>query len=64
MIKNFLLIIVVALCCTACTHAGPFVTNISYGKDEVVIEKCQILHNAWLGIVSTENCSTHTVKIK
>lgn len=53
---------IACLLCTACTSAGPFVTNISMGKEEITIEKYQVLHNGWLSVISTENCTAQTLK--
>ena len=42
---------------SACTTAGPFVTNISQNKDgSITIEKCQVEHNAFTGAIATVNC--------
>ena len=50
---------------SGCTNAGPFVTNISrIGDHDLMIEKCELLHNAIMGVVSTENCTTYTIKMK
>ena len=47
---------------TACTQAGPFVTNISRAKNgDLLIEKCMIKHNAFMGTVSNENCTSQKI---
>ncbi len=61
--KNFLIILTLVFCCAGCTQAGPFVTHISFGNKEIIIEKCQIVHNAWFGTISNENCTHQTVTI-
>lgn len=47
---------------SACTTAGPFVTNISQNKDgTLTLEKCQVEHNAFTGAIATVNCTSHKV---
>ena len=54
---KYILLILCGTILTACSYAGPYVTNISRSKDGTfVVDKCQVLHNALLGIVSNENC--------
>lgn len=49
---------------SACTNAGPFVTNISSdGNNGLIIEKCQLHMNAFMGTVSNENCSNTPIKL-
>ena len=49
----------------ACTNAGPFVTNISAdGNNGLVIEKCQVHMNAFMGTVSNDNCTTTAIKVR
>lgn len=60
---KFLFILSIFLLNTACTHAGPFVTNISFGKNEVIIEKCQVQYNAFFMSISTENCTNQTLTL-
>jgi type IV secretion system protein VirB7 len=48
-----------------CTNAGPFVTNISKtGDSDLLVEKCELKHDAFMGVVSTENCTNYTIKMK
>lgn len=55
--KILLMIIIVFL--SACTNAGPFVTNISSdGNNGLILEKCQVHMNAFMGTVSNDNCTT------
>ena len=59
---KYIYIISISLLLSACTYAGPYVTNISRNKNgDLVVEKCQVLHNAWLGVVSNENCINQTI---
>ena len=45
-----------------CTTAGPYVTNLSSdGRDGLTVEKCQVEFNAFMGVVSTKNCTTQTL---
>ena len=47
---------------TACTQAGPYVTNISRAKNgDLLIEKCMMKHNAFMGTVSNENCTSQKI---
>ena len=49
----------------ACTNAGPFVSNISSdGNSGLIIEKCQVHMNAFMGTVSNDNCTTTQIKVK
>jgi type IV secretion system protein VirB7 len=49
---------------SACTTAGPYVTNISSdGANGLTIEKCKVELNAFMGVVSTGTCSTNTLKL-
>ncbi len=59
---KYLSLLVLIICLTACTHAGPFVTNISSDRNgKLNIEKCQILFNGLTGTISTENCSNYQI---
>ena len=50
---------------SACTNAGPFVTNISSnGNNGLIIEKCQVHMNAFMGTVSNDNCTTTSIYLK
>ena len=60
-----ILIIASMLVLSACTNAGPFVTNISSnGNNGLIIEKCQVHLNAFMGTVSNDNCTTTSIFIK
>lgn len=49
---------------TGCTTAGPYVTNISSdGDNGLDIEKCGVKLNAFMGTVSTVDCSSQHVKL-
>jgi len=63
MIKTISFMLLVVLL-TGCTSAGPYVTNIaSDGADGLNIEKCMVQLNAFLGVVSTKNCTTQNIKV-
>jgi hypothetical protein len=48
----------------ACSHAGPFVTNVSSdGANGLNIEKCLVEHNSFTGTVSTSNCTSQKVQL-
>jgi hypothetical protein len=49
----------------ACASAGPVVTNISYDAGgDLVVEKCKVKSNFFLGTMELEECNTHNMKIK
>ncbi|HCS45769.1 MAG TPA: hypothetical protein DIW52_23600 [Pseudomonas sp.] len=49
---------------TGCTTAGPYVTNISSdGRNGLTIEKCAVKMNAFMGTVSTADCTTQNVQL-
>ncbi|MEH6784090.1 MAG: hypothetical protein V7688_09420 [Alcanivorax jadensis] len=54
-----------ALSATACTTAGPYVTNISSdGSDGLNIEKCGVKLNAFMGTVSTTDCTSQHIQLR
>lgn len=49
----------------SCTNAGPFVMAISSnGENELIIEKCNVKLNSFMGTISNENCTTTQIKLK
>ncbi len=59
---KYILLILCGFILTACTNAGPYVTNISRAKNgDLLIEKCMLKHNAFMGTVSNENCTTQKI---
>ena len=49
----------------ACSTAGPYVTNISSDGDYgLTVEKCKVHMNAFMGTVSTGDCSTQNIKLQ
>lgn len=47
-----------------CTTAGPYVTNISSdGRNGLNIEKCAVKMNAFMGTVSTAECTTQNLQL-
>ena len=62
--KNISITLII-LFLSACTNAGPFVTNISSdGNRGLIIEKCQVHMNAFMGTVSNDNCTSTSIYIK
>ena len=58
------LIAALLLALTGCTTAGPYVTNISSdGANGLNIEKCSVHMNAFMGTVSTGDCTAQSIKI-
>jgi hypothetical protein len=49
---------------SGCTTAGPYVTNISSdGRNGLNIEKCAVKLNAFMGTVSTTECTTQNLQL-
>lgn len=46
----------------ACSQAGPFITNLSIGTNEIVVEKCQVEHNFMTGLIRNVDCTSQTIK--
>lgn len=47
-----------------CTTAGPYVTNISSdGRNGLNIEKCAVKFNAFMGTVSTAECTSQHIQL-
>lgn len=47
---------------SACTYAGPYVTDISKNADgSLNVKKCMVEHNFW-GYISTQECTTEVIK--
>ena len=60
-------IAVIATACLlqACTTAGPYVTNISSdGNNGLTVEKCSVHMNAFMGTVSTGDCTSQNIKLR
>lgn len=58
----FALMTVVAV--AGCTTAGPYVTNISSdGSNGLNIEKCAVKLNAFMGTVSTTECTSQRIQL-
>ena len=61
--KKFLLFALIMII-SACTNAVPFVTSLSSdGNNGLMIEKCQLHMNAFMGTVSNENCSNTQIRL-
>ncbi|MEG1082465.1 MAG: hypothetical protein RSE44_28405 [Pseudomonas sp.] len=61
-----LLVVAIGLLATlaGCTTAGPYVTNISSdGRNGLNIEKCAVKLNAFMGTVSTTECTSQNVRL-
>ena len=62
--KNVIMSILLAMSLTACTTAGPYVTNISSdGKGGLNIEKCGVKMNGFTGTVSTSECTSQQIQL-
>ncbi len=60
--KKIVCLVLVCGALGACSQAGPFVTSLSIGKDEVVVEKCQVEHNYVTGLIRNVDCTVQTIK--
>lgn len=62
---RILFIMLFACALQACTTAGPYVTNISSdGNYGLTIEKCCVHMNAFMGTVSTRDCTSQNIKLR
>lgn len=63
--RNTLLLAATSLALCACTTAGPYVTNISSdGNYGLTVEKCSVHMNAFMGTVSTGDCTSQNIKLQ
>lgn len=63
--KKSVLIAILLCNITACTTAGPYVTNISAdGNNGLYIEKCAVKLNSFMGTISTADCTSQNVKVR
>ena len=61
--KLLLTPIVVASFSFGCSTAGPFVTNVSSaGPGKLLIEKCQVELNAFVGYITNKDCTSNTIQ--
>jgi hypothetical protein len=60
------LVAVIALATmTACASAGPIVSNVSSDAGgNLVIEKCKVKTNFFLGTMELTECNTHDLQIQ
>ena len=67
-VSKLTVISLLALSGLACTHAGPFVTNIrSNGANGLTVEKCMVEMNSFMGGISSvrnKDCTQETIKLK
>jgi hypothetical protein len=50
---------------TACASAGPVVSNVAYDAGgKLVIEKCKVKSNFFLGTMELTECNTHDLQIQ
>jgi len=62
--KQFAVALFLVVSLAGCTTAGPYVTNISSdGNNGLNIEKCGVKLNAFMGTVSTVDCTSQHVKL-
>lgn len=62
---NRVFVVVSALVLSACTTAGPFVTNISSdGANGLNIEKCSVQLNTFTGTVTNTGCTSQNIRLR
>lgn len=62
--RSVVLVLLVGLV-AGCTQAGPFVTGLSSsGPNKLLIEKCYVHMNAFMGTVSNDACTTHEITLQ
>ena len=62
--KNAALILGLIAVLAGCTTAGPYVTNISSdGRNGLNVEKCAVKLNAFMGTVSTTECTSQHLQL-
>ncbi len=62
--KKIITCVFIVLSVSACSSAGPYVTNISSdGNNGINIEKCKVHFNSFTGNVSTGVCTTQSIKL-
>jgi len=53
------------LALAGCSTAGPFVTNISSdGNGGLIIEKCMVEHNGWMGWITNVDSTTTKIYLR
>lgn len=58
-------LLALAIATGGCTTAGPYVTNISSdGRDGLNVEKCAVKLNAFMGVVSTSDCTSQHLVLR
>ena len=59
---KYILLILCGFILTACSYAGPYVTNISRAQDgKFTVEKCMIRYNPFGNTISSENCINQVI---
>lgn len=62
--RNIAATLAAAAVLAGCTTAGPYVTNISSdGRNGLNIEKCAVHLNAFMGTVSTSDCTSQHIQL-
>jgi hypothetical protein len=63
--KKLMGILVALVLLQGCTTAGPYVTNISSdGNMGLNVEKCAVHLNAFMGTVSTSECTSQHIQLQ
>jgi len=58
-----LLLPLFGLLAIGCSTAGPFVTSISSaGPNKLLIEKCHVELNTFIGYVTNKDCTSNTIE--
>ncbi|MTI72594.1 MAG: hypothetical protein FH747_03195 [Stenotrophomonas sp.] len=63
--RGILIALVSVIALSGCTTAGPYVTNISSdGDNGLNVEKCAVKLNAFMGTVSTTECTSQHIRLR
>ena len=58
-------LVLAILSLTACSTAGPYVTNLSSdGNNGLNVEKCTVQMNSFMRTVSTGECTSQNIKLR
>ena len=63
--RGILIALVSVIALSGCTTAFPYVTNISSdGDNGLNVEKCAVKLNAFMGTVSTTECTSQHIRLR
>lgn len=63
-IRPIVLLVMLIWSAAGCTQTGPFITSVSSSEpNKLLIEKCHVHMNAFMGTVSNDACTTHEITL-